>query len=306
MENISIKALEVELKNFFKNEHRTDPIYRFCLLFSQLGDLFHYLTHDQILNPKARSLGSKQDEKVACAQALMQLLMSITIINMSVLRVFKKAFVIPWRTTSLTIEDVEKKITQISSRVSSIFDTMNRILKVNKYASRLENNHLNINAAATTLKALAIYITVRGFSFKEVLLLGLQNQRDREWAKTVVEETKETDDNKLFGIIGIPGEVSGKAYVVDNKHPLSAFPSGEILVTSDGKPEHVEDVYKAAGVITDNGGKTCHMVNILLPKGTVCLVGTGSATKKIKHGQIITIHALDENGSNQGQGYVLF
>lgn len=295
MENISIKVLGTELKRFFKNEYRRDSTYRFCLLFSQLGDLFHYLTHARELNPEARSWGSREDEKGACAQALMQLLMSIVVIKLATLDVFNKAFVGLRCKSSPTIDDVEKSIKEITPKKFSSFGVMKLIIKINKSITLLESNQLSIEVAAKALESLSVYIAIRGFSFKEVLLMGLQNQRERDWAKTVVQKPT---DNKLSGIVGVPGEVTGEAYVVSDKHPLSSFPSGKILVTQYGKAENVEAVSKAAGVITDNGGKMCHMVLILLPLEIVCLVGTGSATNKIKHGQMVTIFA--ENGS----GYV--
>lgn len=296
MENISITALEAELKSFFDKEYRKDAPFRFCLLFSQLGDLFHYLTHDSVLNPPVRSWGSKHDERGACGQALMQLLMSIVVVKLSVKDVFDETFDLP-KTYSSTIDDVEKKITKVKMKNSYEFDLMGLIIEANSYVVKLEHNPQNISAAASALKFLTIYTNARGFSFKEALMMGLQNQRDRDWAKTVA---KETNDNKISGIIGVPGVVCGEAYVVSNEHPLSSFPNGYILVTEHGKAEHVEAVSRALGVITDNGGRTCHMVNILFPQNIVCLVGTGFATKKIKHGQQVTIFAEDASKS----GYV--
>lgn len=301
MENFSILSLEAELKSFLKKEYRIDPTYRFCLIFSQLGDLYHYLTHDPSLNPQARSWGSKEDERGACAQALMQLLMTFNVINVPMLDLFSKVFKMKYSEFS-TLNDVENNIKKILPKNLNSYELMNLIIKVNKYVIKLENNHSDFDEAIVSLKSLAIYITVRGFSFKEVLLMGLQNQRDRDWAKIVTEEIV---DNKLFGLIGIPGMVTGKAYVVDENHLLADFPAGDILVTQNGKAEQYQEVTRASGVVTNDGGKTCHMVSVLLPlaKSIPCLVGTGFATKRIKHGQEVTIFAIEENGV---KGYVQF
>lgn len=298
MDNIFIKLLETKLKGFLKNEYRIDSKYRFCLLYSQLGDLFHYLTHDPFFNPKARSWGSKEDEKGACAQALMQFLMTIVIVDLPVAEVFYKAFSNLHKMSKVSIEDVEKNI-PLNKNFSNI--SIDLILKISKFTSKLESNNHSINNAAILLKTIAIYIKVRGFSFKEVLLMGIKNQEDRDWAKTVVEES---NNGKLFGVIGVPGMITGKAYVVSEKNPLSDFPKGNILVTNYTKAEFIKEIKRAIGVITNNGGKTSHAALICIEEEIPCLVGTGCATEKIKHGQEIMLCAFDENDSNVGQGYV--
>jgi hypothetical protein len=90
-DSISLINLEMLIKQFLANEDRKDKPFRFCLLLSQVGDLFHYLTHDKILNPNARSLGSKIDEQASYGQALMQLLLSFEVVGLRVSHIFECA-----------------------------------------------------------------------------------------------------------------------------------------------------------------------------------------------------------------------
>ena len=48
---------------------------------------------------------------------------------------------------------------------------------------------------------------------------------------------------------------------------------------------------KAAAIITDEGGSTCHAAIVSRELGIPCIVGTGDATKLIKDGQLITVDA---------------
>lgn len=290
MGNLSIQDLWTEMRGFLKNEYRIDPLYRFCLTFSQYGDLFHYLTHDHTLNPEARPLGSREDEKGAYAQALMQLLISIIVLKYSLTDIFNKAFKMDSKRIH-TIEEVEKS-TKYPPTLSPVV-MMQSALEIINSTNKLVRNP-SIDLAAKSLRALSFYIADRGLSFKEVIYMGLDNQRSRDWA---IQKAKKTNDNnKLLGTIGVPGEISGIAYVVSENNPISNFPVGGILVIENARPEHILEVSRANGAISNNGGIGCHLMNMAREKNIPCLIATGNATQRIKHGQEITIHALCEPG----------
>jgi pyruvate,water dikinase len=46
---------------------------------------------------------------------------------------------------------------------------------------------------------------------------------------------------------------------------------------------------KVAGIVTDKGGQTSHAAIVSRELGVACVVGTKTATKTIKEGDIITI-----------------
>ena len=298
-ENITLANLEKEINGFFAHEFRKDEPYRFCLLWSQVGDLFHYLTHDQTQNPKARAWGTRDDEKIACGQTLMQLLMSMAVTGVSIVKVFKMLQGSKKKRTLKTAADVQALLDSVFVSSSEI---ISYLLQFSRSVSRLEMSagYAATNGSMVRLQALTgsvlkdflIYISARRFTFTEILEVGLHNQRDRDWAK--VEISSSSGNGKLYGIVGYPGMVTGAAYVVSREHPLSEFTGGGILVLDAAKAEYIEQVHLASGVITDNGGKTSHLVNLARPLGIVCLVGTGKATEHIPHGAEILIDAADE------------
>ncbi len=63
---------------------------------------------------------------------------------------------------------------------------------------------------------------------------------------------------------------------------------GDIIVTHMTDPDWVPVMKKAAGIITDRGGRTCHAAIVSRELGIPAIVGTENATKIIKNGQKIT------------------
>ncbi len=83
--------------------------------------------------------------------------------------------------------------------------------------------------------------------------------------------------------------VSGKARVILSPKDMQKIKQDEIIVTTMTDPDWVPVMKKAAGIITDLGGRTCHAAIVSRELGVAAIVGTIDATKKIKNGQKLTI-----------------
>jgi pyruvate,water dikinase len=64
---------------------------------------------------------------------------------------------------------------------------------------------------------------------------------------------------------------------------------GEILVTTMTTPDMVPAMSRAAGIVTDEGGMTCHAAIVSRELGVPCVVGTREATKVISEGREVTV-----------------
>ncbi len=146
-------------------------------------------------------------------------------------------------------------------------------------------------AYGQTLVMLMGLMYLRKVEFGSALELGLRNWEDADWRKR---EAAKKDE--VVGITGCHGTVSGKAYVVSPKHPLKDVEPWSILVTEYAKPDIANYMDKIVGFVTDHGGFTCHAANVAREKYIPCIVGTGNATKLIKHGQAITLDASERTG----------
>jgi pyruvate,water dikinase len=83
--------------------------------------------------------------------------------------------------------------------------------------------------------------------------------------------------------------ISGRAQVIKNVKEISKFKKGSILITPNTSPDWVPIMKKAAGIITDHGGRTSHAAIVSRELGVPAIVGANIATKIIKTGQNITL-----------------
>ncbi len=102
-----------------------------------------------------------------------------------------------------------------------------------------------------------------------------------------------TQDNidVLKGQTGVKGNIRGKVHIILDANSNHEFQKGEILVTGLTRPEYIPLMKKAVGIITDEGGITCHAAIVSRELGLPCIVGTKIATKVLKDGDLVEINA---------------
>jgi len=93
----------------------------------------------------------------------------------------------------------------------------------------------------------------------------------------------------LEGLAAAPGVVSGIVKVVPEIEDIEKVKIGDILVTKMTSPSWVPVMKKAKGIITNEGGRTCHAAIVSRELGIPCVVGTEKATESLKDGEEVTI-----------------
>lgn len=93
----------------------------------------------------------------------------------------------------------------------------------------------------------------------------------------------------LSGLAASPGIGVGKVKIVHGMADLEKVIKGDILVTEMTNPDMVVTMQKCAAIITDEGGLTAHAAIVSREMGIPAVVGTGTATKKLQEGEIITV-----------------
>jgi pyruvate,water dikinase len=86
-----------------------------------------------------------------------------------------------------------------------------------------------------------------------------------------------------------PGVVSGPVRVLKEDESLDVVKKGDVLVTVMTSPDMVPAMTRAAAIVTDEGGMTCHAAIVARELGTPCIVGTREATGKLSDGMLITV-----------------
>lgn len=93
----------------------------------------------------------------------------------------------------------------------------------------------------------------------------------------------------LTGLGAAPGRAAGTARVVRTVEEGRALAAGEVLVAPLTAPDWVPIMRRAAALVTDGGGITCHAAIVSRELGVPCVVGTRNATTVLRTGQIVTV-----------------
>ncbi|NRD45904.1 phosphoenolpyruvate synthase [Corallococcus exiguus] len=93
----------------------------------------------------------------------------------------------------------------------------------------------------------------------------------------------------VAGLGASPGIASGRVRVLREAREGSRLEGGEILVAPMTSPDWVPTLRRAAAVITDSGGMTCHAAIVSRELRKPCVVGTRTATKVLRDGEEVTV-----------------
>ncbi len=120
---------------------------------------------------------------------------------------------------------------------------------------------------------------------KEIIYTGAKS-------KTIYKKynRKPKEVKQFRGNIVNPGLVKGRVAIVKNLKDLNKVKPGNILVASMTTPGMVPAMKLAAGIITDEGGITCHAAILARELKKPCLIATQIATKVLKDGDLVEIN----------------
>lgn len=104
--------------------------------------------------------------------------------------------------------------------------------------------------------------------------------------KMEIKEVKE-----IKGQIAYLGRAQGKVKIVNKSEEMSKMEEGDVLVSEMTVPEIITAMKKAAAIVTDEGGITCHAAIVSRELKIPCLIGTKIATKVLRDGQLVEVDA---------------
>jgi len=161
---------------------------------------------------------------------------------------------------------------------------------------------------------------------------GTPTPMDLEWAKDglsgelfILQARPETVESRRGGAVlrswhlrepggepivtgrAIGSSVSGGlARVINDPSEIERFQPGELLITRRTDPDWEPILKKAKGVVTDQGGRTCHAAIIAREMGITAIVGTGEATRRLQDGQPITVSCCEGDEGHVYPGLLAF
>ncbi|HEY8491366.1 MAG TPA: phosphoenolpyruvate synthase [Dehalococcoidia bacterium] len=99
----------------------------------------------------------------------------------------------------------------------------------------------------------------------------------------------ETAPVLLRGSAASPGVDVGRVKIVLHPSEIDRVQPGDVLVSEMTTPDFVPAMKRAAAIVTDRGGRTCHAAIVSRELGIPCVVGTGTATQVLKPEQEVTV-----------------
>ncbi|MEE9277441.1 MAG: phosphoenolpyruvate synthase [Dehalococcoidia bacterium] len=93
----------------------------------------------------------------------------------------------------------------------------------------------------------------------------------------------------LTGSPASPGVASGRVRLLRDPADVGKLLQGEVLVAEMTTPDYVPAMKRAAAIITDRGGRTCHAAIISRELGVPCVVGTNEATASLRDAAEVTV-----------------
>jgi pyruvate,water dikinase len=118
-----------------------------------------------------------------------------------------------------------------------------------------------------------------------VMLWGIT----RESLNTWLAAGDDSVTHEIRGFAASHGVVEGPACVVRSVEEISRLKHGDILVCQVTNPTWAPIFQKIAGAVSDIGGSMSHAAIVAREYGLPAVVGTGSATSRIKDGQRIRV-----------------
>ncbi|OHB24835.1 MAG: phosphoenolpyruvate synthase [Desulfuromonadaceae bacterium GWC2_58_13] len=132
----------------------------------------------------------------------------------------------------------------------------------------------------------------------------VQSRRDAGVLKSYTLEEKGTV--LLTGLSIGEAIAAGKVQVIKSASEIERFTPGSILVTGMTDPDWVPIMKKAAGIITDHGGRTSHAAIVSRELGIAAVVGTGHGTSELRDGQDVTLSCAEGEVGKIYQGLLKF
>ena len=99
---------------------------------------------------------------------------------------------------------------------------------------------------------------------------------------------------------------AGTVRVVKDASQMSVVREGDVLVTDMTDPNWEPVMKRAAAIVTNRGGRTCHAAIIARELGIPAVVGCGNATATLKDGQAVTVCCAEGDTGTVYEGKLPF
>jgi len=119
------------------------------------------------------------------------------------------------------------------------------------------------------------------------------SNREAKRIREDIDQDQEVGENVKV-VKGTPtssGKIKGVICYLKSARDNSKIKQGEILLVSNTTPDFMPAIQKAAAIVTNEGGLTCHAAIVSRELGIPCVVGTKIATQVFESGDQVEVDA---------------
>ncbi|WP_297889915.1 phosphoenolpyruvate synthase [Sulfurihydrogenibium sp.] len=110
----------------------------------------------------------------------------------------------------------------------------------------------------------------------------------------ITEPYESREKKRIVEGIAVGDKVAfGKVRILHDLEDAKDFQAGEVLVTDMTDPDWEPIMKKAAAIVTNKGGRTCHAAIVARELGVPAVVGTGNATEVLENGDEVTVSCAE-------------
>ncbi|MDP2056856.1 MAG: phosphoenolpyruvate synthase, partial [Thiobacillus sp.] len=99
---------------------------------------------------------------------------------------------------------------------------------------------------------------------------------------------------------------AGEVRLIASPAEMDRVQPGDILVTDMTDPDWEPVMKRAAAIVTNRGGRTCHAAIVARELGIPAVVGTGEATTVLQDGEAVTVSCAEGDAGNVYAGRLAF
>lgn len=121
----------------------------------------------------------------------------------------------------------------------------------------------------------------------DLIFLGEEAKKLQEKVEPEVDHSVK----ELKGQTACLGYTKGRVKIVNSPADMNKMNQGDILVSIATNPDIVPAMKKAAAIITEQGGVTCHAAIVSRELHIPCIIGTKIATKVLKDNDLVEVDA---------------
>lgn len=99
---------------------------------------------------------------------------------------------------------------------------------------------------------------------------------------------------------------SGPVRLISDLSEMVKVQPGDVLVTDMTDPDWEPVMKRAAAIVTNRGGRTCHAAIIARELGIPAVVGCGDATERLREGQVVTVSCAEGDTGRAYEGRLNF